>query len=161
RVKLELQDFAAAEQVLKQAVQNSPESVDAASGLAEFYRLRGSWSEAEGQFQSVLKIDSNNAMALDGLAAVQLRSGRKDQAEQSYRRLAALPDKRYRHHHAAYLFQEGQRDSAIAEFATLAKQDPDDREARTRLVAAYLAAGRLPEAEKVLASALKANPKDV
>jgi tetratricopeptide (TPR) repeat protein len=161
RVKLEQRDYAAAEQVLKQAAQNNPQSMEAALGLAEFYRIRSRWNEAESQFQKVLSIDANNALALDGLAAVQLQAGHKDQAEQSYRRLATLPDKRFKHHHAAYLFQQGQRDAAIAEFAKLASQDPTDRDARTHLISAYLMVGRTADAEKVLATALKANPKDV
>ena len=160
RLNLEIHNYDAAEQVLKEAVRTSPESVEGALGLAFFYQIRGRSSEAEAQFRNVLKIDQKNVMALDGLAAVQYQAGRKDQAEQSYRKLAALPDKRYKHHYAAYLFQEGQRDAAIAEFVKLAKEDPKDRDARSRLISAYLMAGRQADAEKVLATALKSNQKD-
>jgi tetratricopeptide (TPR) repeat protein len=160
RVKLEIHDYDAAEQVLKEAVRSNPASVEGALGLAWFYRARERWTDAEAQFRNVLKIDQKNAMALDGLATVLFQKGQKDQAEQFYRQAAALPDKHYKHHHAAYLFQEGQRDAAIAEFATLVKQDPKDRDARSRLISAYLLADRQADAEKVLASALKSNPKD-
>jgi tetratricopeptide (TPR) repeat protein len=161
RMKLQLHEYDAAEQVLKQAIEHNPKAVEATLGLAFFYRFRGRWTEAEERFQKVLNIDPRNAAALDGLASVQFQNGQKKQAEQSYRQLAALGDKRYEYRHAAFLFEEGQRDAAIAEFAKLANEDPSDRTARTHLISAYLVAGRMPDAEKLLASALKANPKDV
>jgi tetratricopeptide (TPR) repeat protein len=160
RMNLEIHDYDAAEQALKEAVRNNPESVEAAIGLAAFYRVRARWADAEGQFRNVLKIDPDNALALDGIATALFHKGQKDQAEQFYRKAAALPDKRYKHHHAAYLFQQGQRDAAIAEFAKLAKQDPNDRDARSRLISAYLLADRQADADQVLASALRSNPKD-
>lgn len=161
RLKLESRDFTAAEQILRQAAEHNPTSTEAALGLAEFYRVRERWTEAEGEFRKVLEVDQKNAMALAGLAAAQARTGQKSQAEQSYRELAALPDKRYNYYHAAYLFQEGQRDAAIAEFLKLAKHDPNDRDARTRLVSAYLLANRRDDAKTILGSALRRNPKDV
>ncbi len=41
-----------------------------------------------------------------------------------------------------------------------ARQDPSDRTARSRLVKMYLVAGRLADAQKLLATVLAANPKD-
>lgn len=157
---LQRQDFQKAEQVLKNARSAMPESLDAALSLAQFYVLTQRWPDAEGAFQSALRISPNDGAALSGLAATELRLGRKSQAEQAYRKLAALPDKRYQHLHAAYLFAEGQRDAAIKEFEALAKKSPGDRDSRSRLVAAYLATGRTADAESVLAAALKAHPND-
>ncbi len=62
--------------------------------------------------------------------------------------------------HAAFLLKTGQREAAIKEFEELAKQAPDDRAARTRLVAAYSTAGKTGEAERALKVALQKNPKD-
>src|SRR5580704_7296080 len=63
--------------------------------------------------------------------------------------------------HAAFLFKTGHHDAAIAEFEDLFKQAPDDRAARSRLVAAYFTAGKTADAERVLKLALQKNPKDV
>ena len=63
--------------------------------------------------------------------------------------------------HALFLAETGQRDAALQEFERLAAQDPSDREARTRLVTAYLEAGRSADAKKVLNNALEKNRKDV
>jgi len=59
-----------------------------------------------------------------------------------------------------FLYQFGKREAAVQEFETLFKAEPNDREARSRLVAAYVGLNRLSEAESVLAAALKANAKD-
>jgi len=95
-----------------------------------------------------------------GLAAVQMSAKRMDEAEKIYKQLANLPEKAYKPLHAMFLYQFGSREAALAEFESLAKSDPTDREARARLVAAYLGMKRSPEAESVLAAALKQNPKD-
>jgi tetratricopeptide (TPR) repeat protein len=92
---------------------------------------------------------------------MQVRAGHPDLAEQTYRRLSALPDKRYKPLHALFLFQSGKRDQALAELEKLSKDDPDDRDARTRLVTAYLALNRVGDAEKVLTAVLKKNPRDI
>jgi tetratricopeptide (TPR) repeat protein len=161
RLKLETGDTDGAGQVLQEAVRSNPNSAEAALGLAAWYKLRKKWPEAEAEYRRAFKIDPKEPRALNGVATIQLQNGQKDKAEQTYRELAELPNNPYRHYHAAFLFQEGRRDEAIAEFARLAKQDPADRDARTRLVTAYLLAGKGPEADKVLAAALKSNPKDV
>jgi hypothetical protein len=47
-----------------------------------------------------------------------------DEAEQIFKRLAALPDKALRPIHALFLFQFGNRGDAIREFESLIKADP-------------------------------------
>jgi Tfp pilus assembly protein PilF len=153
-------DAHGAEEVLKKAASNAPQSAPAALALADVYLLTGRWSDAETQFHSALKIDPKDPRSLLGLAAAQVQLGQKVQAEQTYRMVSALPEKRYEHLHAAYLFAYGQREAAIQEFEKLAKANPKDRESRNRLVAALLVSGRIPDVENILAAALKANPRD-
>jgi tetratricopeptide (TPR) repeat protein len=158
--KLKQNDLAGAEEVLKKASADSPKSADAAVFLGRFYGSHNRLADAEQQFNRALSIDRNNTTALQSLAELQDGSGRKQEAEQTYKRLSGLPDPAFKPLHAIYLFQEGRRDEAIREFEALAKEDPDDREARTRLIAAYRAVQRTADVEKVLAAALKKNPKD-
>jgi len=160
-VKARKGDLKGAEQVLKTAVQKAPKSADPLVALASFYARTQKWPDAEHTLQQALQMDPKNDAALFGLAAVQVRTGQKDKAEQTYAKLSALPVARYKPMHAQFLFQEGKRDAAIVEFAKLAKDSPEDRTARARLVLAYWAANRKAEAEKVLTEALQHNPKDV
>ncbi len=154
-------DRAGAEQILKSAVANSPKSADPLVALAGFYLWTQQFADAERMLRQALEIDPKNDPALLGLATVQVHNGQKDQAEQTYARLSALPQTQYKSIHAAFLFQEGKRDAALAEFAKLAKESPEDRTARTRLVIAYLKANRIADAKNVLDEALKHNSKDV
>ena len=158
--KLKEKDTKGAEEVLKKASQDSPKSAEAAFFLGRFYGSQNRWPEAEQQFNRALSLDHQNADALYNLAALQNRTGRKQEAEQNFKRLSGLPGKTFKPIHATFLFEEGRRDEAIREFEALAKADPDDRDARTRLIAAYRAVQRPADAEKVLEAALKRNPKD-
>ena len=160
KVKLRNNDRAGAEQILKTAAQKAPMSADPLVALGSFYILDSKFAEAEQALQHALQIDPKNGAALQRLATLQFHNGQNDQAEQSYARLSALPQPQYKPMHAEFLWQEGKRDAAVAEFAKLAKNNPDDRTARTRLVVAYMNDNRVADAQKVLGDALEHNPKD-
>ena len=159
--KLQQQDFKAAEQVLKNACEANPKSADARVLLGRFYVARNRNADAEQEFQKALAITPDHKPALLNLATLQDQLGRKQEAEQYYKRLAVFPDKTLNPDYGIFLFQQGRKEEAIREFDRLARQDPEDRTARTRLVAAYQASNRIPEAEKVLDEALKKNGKDM
>ena len=160
-LKLARRDFAGAEEVLKKAVEQAPQAAEPPVALGRLYVFLKKPAEAEAQFRRALEIDPKQGPALLDLAALQLQGGQKEQAEQSYKQVAALPQKEYKPAYAFFLYRDGRREAAIAEFEKLAKEDPKDRQARARLVAAYLASNRQAEAEKLLTAALKENPKDV
>jgi tetratricopeptide (TPR) repeat protein len=159
--KMQQKDYKGAEQTLKSACEKSPKSADAAVILGRFYTIQKRYPEAEREFQRALTITSDHKAALLNLAMLQQQTGRKQEAEQNYQRLASFPDKKVNPDYAIFLMQEGRKEEAVREFDRLARQDPDDRMARTRLISAYRASNRLAEADKVLAEALKKNPKDV
>src|ERR1017187_868763 len=159
--KLQQKDLKGAEGVLKKACQDFPNSADAVVVLGRFYAGQNRIAEAEQQFQRGLTINPTHVAALLNLATLQYQLRRKSDAELNFKRLSGLSDKTYKPAYAQFLFQEGRREEAIAEFERLAKQSPDDRTARTRLVAAYQAANRVLDAQKILTDALKKNPKDM
>jgi tetratricopeptide (TPR) repeat protein len=161
RLKLSQKNPAGAEAILKKAVAASPKSADAATLLGNFYVMAGKPEQAEQQFRRALELDAKHGVALVSLAGVRLRAGHADEAEALYKRAAALPEPRYRPVHAVYLMESGKKDAAIAEFEKLAHDDPSDRTARSRLVAAYLAANQRAKAQEVLTNALRKNSHDV
>ena len=160
RLRLSQKDLAGAEAVLKEAVQHAPESADAAIALGQIYRMTGKPELAAGELRRALAIDPKNGMALASLAALQLASNRSAEADDTYTKLASLPDSAYWPIHATFLLQQGKKDAAVAELEKLAKAHPDSHTVRIRLLATYVATGKLPEAEKLLAVALKENAKD-
>ena len=158
--KLSRKDAPGAEEVLKKACESAPKSADPHIVLGEFYAGQRRLPEAEAEFQKALGIDPKRYPALLDLARVQNTAGEKQQAEQSFKRLAESGVKSYKPLHALFLINNGRQNEAIAEFEKLFKQDQGDRLARTRLVAAYQVAHRTADAGKVLEQALKKDSRD-
>lgn len=160
RLKLRQKDLNGAEEVLKKVVARIPQSPQAAIALGRLYVALGQPGKAEEEIRRALTLDPNNGAALLTLAGIQARGNRMEELEQTYKRLAALPDERYKPLHALFLYRTGKRDAALAEFQALAKAEPANRAARSRLVAVCFSMGKIPEAQSLLAAALKKNPKD-
>ena len=161
RVKLSRNDLPGAEQVLKQAVASAPGSAQAELALGQLYALTNDLPKAEAELRKAIQIDPKNGTALVGLAAIQVAGKRLDEAEETYRRVATLPNPEFKPLHALFLYKNGKRDAALAELEKLAREDPSDRAARTRLVAVYRAMGKNQAALDLLGAALKKNPKDI
>jgi Tfp pilus assembly protein PilF len=160
RIKLAQRDAAGAEQVLRAATDQAKGSAPARLVMAEFYLSVGKLTEAEKELRAALGADAKNTRAMLGLAAIYTAAGKKEEAGSIYRQVSAVGDARYRHLYGSYLFNEGKREAAVQEFETQAHRDPADREARSRLVAAYLAVNRGAEAQQLLEGVLKKNPRD-
>jgi tetratricopeptide (TPR) repeat protein len=158
--KIQQRDFTKAEEILRKAVAGAPKSPDAALMLGRLYLQMNKQSQAEAEIRRALALDPKSAGALLSLAPLQQSTNRRADAEQTLKQLASLPNKEYQPIYGLFLFQQGNRDAALAEFLRLANADPNDRAARTRLIAAYVAMDKIPQAEAVLATALKRNPKD-
>ena len=157
--RLVQRDAPAAEAVMRKLVSDVP-SAESWIALGHFYRLLGRTDEADQAVRKAAQIDPKHPGALFDLAMLQIRLKQMDEAGATLQRLAELPDPRFRDAHAMFLFNTGKRDEAIREFEKLFARHSEDRNTRTRLVMAYLATRRVPEAEKMLAGALKRNPKD-
>ena len=160
KIKLARRDLPGAEEVLQNAVKADSQSAEAAVALGRFYLFSGKQELGRAEVRRALQIDPKDGAALLTLAEIQFDSGHPGEAERTYRQISQLPDKDYKPLHATFLFKTGQREAAIKEFEELAKESPDDRAARTRLVAAYSTAGKRADAERTLRVALQKNPKD-
>ena len=128
--------------MLKKAADSAPKSPDAAVALGELYLLANQPDRAEAEFRRALALNAKTGVALMGLAAIQIAGKHMDQAEQTLRQVSALPEKQYKPQHAIFLYRTGKRDEALKEFEALAKADPEDRAARTRVVSVYFAYGQ-------------------
>lgn len=161
QMKLSQRDLAGAEAVLRQAAAQAPRAPEPVLALSEFYAATGKQAEAEHELSRALQIRPDYGPALLRLAEMRLRAGRKEEAAEVFRRLSASSDRSYRPAYALFLLQEGKTAEAIAELERLHRADRADRDLRTRLVAAYLAANRGKDASAVLDEAVKRNPKDL
>jgi thioredoxin-like negative regulator of GroEL len=57
--------------------------------------------------------------------------------------------------------ESGRKTAALSEFVRIFKENPENREARTHLIDAYLGSDRIPDAEELLAQAIGADSTDV
>lgn len=160
QAKLDTHDVKGAEEVLKGATAKSPKSVDAAILLGRFYLAQNRAADAEQELRRALSLDPNSGAALLNMALLLDQTGREKEAIAHFQRLATGRDKTLQPSYGMFLYEHNRLDEAIREFDRLRKQDPADSMARTRLVVAYEAANRIPDAQKVLAEALKKNSKD-
>ena len=160
KVKLGQKDSAGAEEILKKVVEASPGKVEPVMTLGAFYAATNRPGDAEQQLRRALQIDPKSGLVLVSLAGMKLRAGLTDEAGQLYKQAASASDPRYKPVYAFFLLQSGKQDLAITEFEKLAQVDPEDRQARTNLVTAYLAVKRVADAEKILGTALQQNPRD-
>lgn len=160
QLEMSRKNYDAAERVLKASAEKS-KTADACVVLGEFYLMRSRPADAEAQFRRALAMDANHPAALLHIGAIQARLKDTSGAEQTYKRISALPDKQYRSVYAMYLFESGRTDAAIAELERLVRQDPADRQTRSRWIGVLVAAGRRSEAESILNESLKKNPSDM
>src|SRR5262249_34184603 len=137
RTKLVANDVKGAEGVLQKAVEASPEAALPHVILGEFYRATSRPGDAEAQYRAALERDPKDAQALYSLGGVLSGLGRIQEAEASFQHLAALPESPYPSIYALFLLRQGRQEDAVREFERLAKQNPNDRTARTWLVSAY------------------------
>ncbi len=160
RMKIARKDLAGAEEVLKKSAASAPKSAPAALALGQFYRLAGKLTEAEAATRRALELDPKYDAALFHLALIQTQSGHPEQAEETYRQLAAAPNTGFQSLYGRFLFSRGKRDAGLAELKRLYAANPGDRAIRSLLVSAYIEINRPEEAQKILADALKKNGRD-
>ena len=152
-------NFAEAEETLKKAVAQAPQSAQAALALANLYLLENKKLEAEPELRRAIQLDPSNAPALLSLGALQLQTGRAANADETHRKVSAIPGANLAHIHAAFLFQQGKKAEAVEELEKLAKAPKADHAARLRLVGAYVVMGRTDDALHYLAACYRATRK--
>ena len=154
-------DVKGAEEVLKQACERDPQAAVPLVALGSFYASQNQMAEAEQQFRRALQVSPQNGPAMANLGMLVRQLGRNQEAEDIFRRLSTSSDAAYRPMLAILFFEQGRREESVREFERLSKADPADRQSRTRLITAYRAVNRTPDAEKILSAALKKNPMDL
>jgi eukaryotic-like serine/threonine-protein kinase len=137
-------------------------SIEAARDYARAQALANANKDKEAVvlYQRALAEDPNLGRAYSGWAASAIRMGRKDEAEQLYRKALALVDRmtereKYRTLGAYYLNVAGNYEKAIENFEALIRKYPADGAGHNNLAIAYFGtlyfAKALEEGRRVLA----------
>ena len=112
----------------------APLSVQTRNELGNFYFAAGRLGDAEAQFQASVASIANPG-AFDSLGEIAMRQGRRDAAEQAYRRAIGLDEFDFRGHFglAAILAAEGREAEAADQYRAGLSVDPRNQEAQAAL----------------------------
>jgi len=152
---LEVEDFAAAEETLAQAVRMQPGSAPAHYHGAAPSPASSGLKPAAQEFEATLKLEPGHAGAMMGLAAIDEGTGRLPSAEKRYREVVAIsPNPRAQRALASLVGREGRTAEAGSILAALLAANPNDADSRFELALARAIPGGLrggdPRFRKVL-----------
>jgi len=160
-LQIQARDLAAAEASFKKSVEIDPKYVNGVSALGTLYQMQQRWDDAERQFHQVIAMDPQNTGFRWALARLYLAQGKKDQAEQVLQQTKQQIDTTAGYRVLGdYYLASGQRDRAMAEFASLVSEHPKDAEIRKSYILLLMRSGRLDVAAKLNDEALKKNGND-
>jgi Flp pilus assembly protein TadD len=154
----ELNRLDEARQSLHKAVTIEPRNVPALLALGKV-QLPVDPAEAASDFESALRQDGRNAVALNNLGIARDLLGQHAEAETAYRAaLAARPEMAAaRVNLALCLAMRGQADEAIAMLRPLASEPEATRKVKEDYAAVLAMAGKRQEAQQILSDDLAAN----
>jgi len=151
-----------AETSLKKAKQLEPLSAHNSLNLAEFYMEQKRWQEAEKEFQGAISLAPQDPTPRAALARMYVAEGQKALAVKvltdAKLQLGNNPEA-YRLLGDYYL-SEGDAQSALVEFAGLAKDHTDDLKVQKAYAELLILVSRADEASRVTDEILKKSPND-
>lgn len=154
-------DAAAAERAFDEALRRAPGNVDALVGKAQLALASGARSDAIGYLEQARAASAQSPGVRIVLARLYLENGdlaRTQRALDEARKLAPH-DLQVRQLEAAVALAGQKVAAAIAAYEKLVEDFPAQPALRTALARAYLAAGRLQDAERANAAALTVEPR--
>lgn len=149
---------------LEKAVELDPKSIEARSGLCQFYLMApgimgGSIEKAKQQAEAIRNLDAYRGYLV--YASIYNREEDWDQAETYYKKaVAADPMKAAPYHQLGYLYLKLNRNQeAVSHFLKMVEHDPDNANSYDSLGDGYLANGQLDEALNSYSKAVAIDPQ--
>ena len=140
-----------------------PKSVPARLALANFYLQQGRLTEAEQQFRRTIRIDARDPRPYTSLAyLLQIEGKHADAAEVLVDAKKTMPNvpEIYSLLGDFYLLT-GDLPRAVEEYASLARQHPEDTRVQKAYIRALLLSNKIEEAAKLNDEFIKVHPNDV
>jgi tetratricopeptide (TPR) repeat protein len=156
-------DTSAAEASLKKALAIDPKFIPAVQALAVMYEDEGRRADAEKQLLYATSLDPTRADPRKYLAQLYFSENRKPEAEQvmmqAKKDLGRAPGDSYRVL-GEYYNNVGDADKALAEFASISKEHPEDVRTKEDYIRLLISHNRQEEAGRLNDEILKKNPRD-
>lgn len=153
----------AAEESFKKAISLDPKEVGPLMALGAFYVQQRRFDEAEQQFRHAIELEPRNPSPRKQIVLVYMIEGRKDKAEQASieaKQSMKEVSEGYRMLGDYYLMT-GQQEKALAEYASLCHEHPDDSNTKKIYVGLLVGRNQVVEAAKLNDEILKKNPNDL
>ncbi|HET6628995.1 MAG TPA: XrtA/PEP-CTERM system TPR-repeat protein PrsT [Woeseiaceae bacterium] len=149
------QDFELAQAELQKLLSAAPDYQPAQFMMGVVQLQRGNLGQAEMHLSSVVAAAPDNVEARKLLAGIRLRQNRADEAADILRPLVQMPDADLGAINLAVRasLATGDIDNAIGYLTQALENDPDNPDIQLDLATAYLSAGDIRNAEKLLSSA--------
>lgn len=151
-----------AEATLKKALAVDPKFVPAMESLAAVYQATGRSTEAENLLKPAIELDPKNVKPRQSLARLYWAQNRKADAEQvmiQAKKDLGREGDLYRLL-GEYYNNVGDGDKALAEFASISKEHPEDLQTKEDYIRLLLSHDKLEEAGRLNDAILKENPND-
>jgi len=150
------------EMTLLKALEIDPKFTPAVQALAELYESTGRWADAEKQWRYAISLEPHRIDPRDRLARLYFSQQRTSEAEQVM--IQAKKDLGSQGDHyrilGEYYNNIGDADKALAEFASISKEHPEDLRTKEDYIRLLISHNRFQEAAKLNAAILQANPED-
>jgi tetratricopeptide (TPR) repeat protein len=152
----------AAETTLKKALEVDPKFAPAVQALAGLYESAERWGDAETELRYAITLNPRRVELRQWLARLYYSQERKAEAEQVM--IQAKKDLGGEGDHyrvlGEYYNNVGDGDKALAEFAALSKEHPEDIGTQEDFIRLLLSHNRFEQADKLNDAILKDNPND-
>lgn len=152
----------AAESDFKKVIEMDPKEVRARVLLGSFYQSTGRAADAEQQFREGMAIAPDNMAPRQALARLYMSEGKTGDAEhillQARQDLPRDPDATLAL--SNFYFVTGNQDKAIAEYAALYQERPNDTVVKKKYIQLLIQTRRYDQAQKLNDEILQLNPGD-
>jgi tetratricopeptide (TPR) repeat protein len=152
----------AAQVSLQKAVEIDPKFIPAVQALASFYESAGKLEDAEKELRYAILLEPRRVEPRDRLARFYYSQQREAEGEQVMIQAKKDLDGEGDHYRVLgeYYNNIGNGDKALAEFASLSKEHPEDLKTKEDYILLLLSHDRFEEAGKLNDAILKESPND-
>ena len=143
-----------------EAIALNPEAPEPREFAAWVSTASGRWEAAINQYKEILRLHPGNSDALTQMGALYAETGRLDEAEATFKELAAVNPSAISYYYLGSFYgKTGRPKEAISALNSSLKKDPNFVEAMGELAILYETQDELKSAERVYRSLIKAQPK--
>lgn len=153
-------DYPQALELVRQALNDAPQSKDLLGQMANLYQRLGQHEDAIRTYRELLSLDPRSPGTLDAIGNSLVLLERFDEAIESYQNAMALNSNRPQSHSGlgSVYARQGRLADSIREYETALKMGGDDIDTKAFLCTQYWAANRYSDAEACLKHVLHRDP---